>query len=696
MSTETKKSVMPTVTVKIPHNVEERLPPLLSEPFVVENKALGKLAVNPDSEIAFGGSSRLYHCKNEKGKSVKYVAKITRTDNVSRHYLEIINMIINGELTDKDNIMPVYFSKVVSVSTVKGMQECLVEIMPYAESLSGVRMESDEVKKVLHDVNNGLKKIHSKNVIHCDIKPSNIFKLNRSYCIGDFSSACIKDDAVNRTDEFSFTNEVTLTPGYAAPEMYCGRAYFTSDYYSLGVLVLSLLHGDDFIELLEEKAFLPFSSDPAEYQLDKGTMEYSPLLQNLFEASAKGRVNGEGVDKWLENPRKYNMEARKHNGIDTTFYYDRELVANSERGVIDFLTEGNRYNVLYEGGTTNSLVISYLNRINSTYASKAIDIVNGIKIGNLSTDSASELGKEAGLAYLASLVCADGKHRWRGKIYNDLRAIANEMNTNGVSDNLLSLIESGIMSVSLSENKEAVELHDLVEQSENMMTDLLLKKRNEKTPYINEKIFTVFRYIYHVLTGKTASAEDIFKKFSKKINRLDFSNFSEIITLDDWSQLMLYNPIEVFRILCESFGNDGYSNSRKLLLLMDKLVDEKTKTTVRSFNYKYGPNGLYAYIKNNIAFYEAEKDTTILTAISTTDLKETMTIEEQERQLYILEGDIKSLNREFQNNMVLTFLNIIDAKTIVSHNVNAFFSEKVHASGIPFTYGYLEYIKKGA
>lgn len=695
MSTETKKSVMPTVTVKIPHNVEAKLPSLLSEPFVVENKTVGKLAVNPDSEIAFGGSSRLYRCKNEKGKSVKYVAKITRTDNVSQHYLEIINMIINGELSGNDNIMPVYFSKVLSVNTVKGMQECFVEIMPYAESLSGVKMESDEVKKVLHDVNNGLKKIHSKNVIHCDIKPSNIFRLNGRYYIGDFSSSCIKNEIVNGDDEFSFTDEITLTPGFAAPELYQGLAYFTSDYYSLGVLVLSLLHGDDFIELLKDNLFYTFSSDPSKYQLTKDNIEYSPLLQGLFEASAKGRVNGEGVDKWLENPRKYNMEARKHNGIDTTFYYDRELVANSERGVIDFLTEGNRYNVLYEGGTTNSLVISYLNRINSAYASKAIDIVNGIKTGNLSTDSSSLLGKEAGLAYFASLVCADGKYRWRGKIYDDLKAIADDMNINGVSDNLLSLIESGIMSVSLSGNKEAVELHDLVEQSENMMTDLLLKKRNEKTPYINEKIFTVFRYIYHVLAGKTASAEDIFKKFSKKIKRLDFSNF-EIITLDDWSQLMLYNPIEVFRILCESFGNDGYSNSRKFLLLMDKLVDEKTKTMVRSFNYKYGPNGLYAYIKNNIAFYEAKKDTFILSAIRATDLKETMTVEEQERQLYILEGDIKSLNREFQNNMVLTFMNIVDEKTIISHNVNAFFSETVHASGIPFTYGYLDYIKKGA
>ena len=121
MSTETKKSVMPTLTLIIPHNVEAKLPSLLSEPFGVESKTVGKLAVTPDSEIAFGGSSRLYHCKNDKGKSVEYVAKITRADNVSRHYLEIINMIISGELSVKDNIMPIYFSKVLSVSTVVGM-----------------------------------------------------------------------------------------------------------------------------------------------------------------------------------------------------------------------------------------------------------------------------------------------------------------------------------------------------------------------------------------------------------------------------------------------------------------------------------------------------------------------------------------------------------------------------------------------
>ena len=688
------KTIMPTVTIRIPHNVETKLPSLLCKAITVEVGGAGTLKINPDSEIAFGGNSRLYSCKTDKGGTVKYVAKITRADNLSRHYLDIVNMIVSGVLSEKDNIMPVYFSKVLSVDTVTGTQECLVEIMPYAESLSGAKLKTNEIKDMIRSVNNGLKKIHSRNVIHCDIKPSNIFKLNGSYYIGDFSSACIKNEAVNRDDEFSFTDEITLTPGFAAPEMYYGRAYFTSDYYSLGVLVLSLFHGSNFIELLEKKAFLPFSSDPAEYQLSKDKIDYSSLLQGLFEADPRKRSGCESVDMWLENPKKFSMKFHRSSGIDYNFYYDSELVANSEKGLMDFLTESNRYRLLYDGGTTNSLVISYLNRINSAYASKAIDVVNGIKIGNLSTDPASEYGMESGLSYLSSVIYSDGKYRWRGKEYTDLKGIAKAMEANGASEDMLSLIGSGIMSTSLSGNSDAARLHALIDESEKMMIELLQKKKNEKSQNINDKIFTVFRYIYHLLIGKAESAADIFKKFTKRINLLDYSNFSEIITLDDWSQLMLYNPIDVFRMLCESFGKDGYSNSRKFLLLMDKLVDNKAD--VRTFNYRFGPDSLYTYIKNNISMYEAKRDTYVLSSIKTIDLNEMMSVEEQERQLYLLEGDIKSLTRDFQNNFVLTYLNIYDTKTIVSHNVNAFFTEKVHASGIPFTYGYLDYIKKGA
>lgn len=693
MSNE-NKTIMPTVTIRIPHNVETKLPSLLCKAVTVEVAGAGILTVNPDAEIAFGGNSRLYWCKADKSDTVKYVAKITRADNLSRHYLDIVNMIVSGELSEKDNIMPVYFSKVLSVDTVTGTQECLVEIMPYAESLSGAKLKTNEIKDMIRSVNNGLKKIHSRNVIHCDIKPGNVFKLNGSYYIGDFSSACIKNEAINRDDEFSFTDEVTLTPGFAAPEMYCGRAYFTSDYYSLGVLVLSLVHGESFIELLKNKAFLPFSSDPAEYQLSKDNIDYSALLQSLFEADPRKRCGSESVEMWLESPKKFSLEVRKSNGIDYSFYYDGELVANSEKGLMDFLTEGNRYRLLYDGGTTNSLVISYLNRINSAYASKAIDVVNGIKIGNLSTDPASEYGMESGLSYLSSVIYSDGKYRWRGKEYTDLKGIAKAMEVNGASEDMLSLIGSGIMSTSLSGNSDAARLHALIDESEKMMIDLLQKKKKEKSQNINDKIFAVFRYIYHLLMGKAESAADIFKKFTKSINRPDYSNFSEIITLDVYSQLMLYSPIDVFRMLCESFGKDGYSNSRKFLLLMDKLVDNKTD--VRTFNYRFGPDSLYTYIKNNISMYEAKRDTYVLSSIKTIDLNEMMSVEEQERQLYLLEGDIKSLTRDFQNNFVLTYLNIYDTKTIVSHNVNAFFTEKVHASGIPFTYGYLDYIKKGA
>ncbi|XP_026771179.2 eukaryotic translation initiation factor 2-alpha kinase 1 isoform X1 [Pangasianodon hypophthalmus] len=108
---------------------------------------------------------------------------------------------------------------------------------------------SDILKKILE----GVEYIHSRGIMHRDLKPRNIF-LNGHEChvkIGDFGLAC-KDIVMNENEQLSSTSHVngnaesSHTTGvgtfvYASPEQLQGSHYDSkSDMYSVGVIAVEL------------------------------------------------------------------------------------------------------------------------------------------------------------------------------------------------------------------------------------------------------------------------------------------------------------------------------------------------------------------------------------------------------------------------------------------------------------------------
>ncbi|NXL70610.1 E2AK1 kinase, partial [Leptocoma aspasia] len=104
--------------------------------------------------------------------------------------------------------------------------------------------------KIFQEVVEGVCYIHSKGVLHRDIKPRNIFLHGSDHQvkIGDFGLAC-KDLLWDDAEEWLQTeriNGLTHTSGvgtclYASPEQLQGSHYdFKSDMYSMGVILLEL------------------------------------------------------------------------------------------------------------------------------------------------------------------------------------------------------------------------------------------------------------------------------------------------------------------------------------------------------------------------------------------------------------------------------------------------------------------------
>jgi hypothetical protein len=168
----------------------------------------------------------------------------------------------------------------------------------------------DEAVSIVYDIAKGLEYAHNKNIIHGDVKISNILIRNGVYKISDWGLSKLKID-----------ESVTLsgaTPSYAAPEqisMEFGKADERTDIYQLGNV---------FYELLTAR--LPFEGDISKI--------YSSILTNQPISPAEINSNAEPVNKIImkclsknKDDRYYSMgdlirELEKYRPADKTIKFD--------------------------------------------------------------------------------------------------------------------------------------------------------------------------------------------------------------------------------------------------------------------------------------------------------------------------------------------------------------------------------------
>ena len=97
-------------------------------------------------------------------------------------------------------------------------------------------LKEKEVVKILTQIRNGFIELRRYNVMHRDLKLSNIFLHDEKVIIGDFGFAKTGKD---------MTGTVLGTPLTMAPELIAGKSSYSSkaDLWSLGVMVYHLLYG---------------------------------------------------------------------------------------------------------------------------------------------------------------------------------------------------------------------------------------------------------------------------------------------------------------------------------------------------------------------------------------------------------------------------------------------------------------------
>jgi serine/threonine protein kinase len=148
---------------------------------------------------------------------------------------------------------------------------------------------------IIKEIFNGIQYLHENSVIHCDIKPTNIFlnanlKDNKlEVVIGDLGGAIVVDDINTKPLVHSWTKkgvEWFGSPAYIPKEIDLAPPLLTQDYYAFGVVILQVLlmcnvqgmtsdpinWGTDFYDLY----IRTIDSNLAELG------EYEPLLRNLL------------------------------------------------------------------------------------------------------------------------------------------------------------------------------------------------------------------------------------------------------------------------------------------------------------------------------------------------------------------------------------------------------------------------------
>ena len=249
------------------------------------------------TKIGEGQFSKVYTIEQEMNntkvyRALKYIDYSSLKNNQVllnevKKEIEIIKIVNNHP-----NIIEYYdYNDNEMTNSIFITMELLTNIKTYFQDKS---ITQAEVVKIGKDMCNALKIFHSNNLIHSDIKPSNIFiNNNGTYKLGDFS-------ITTRLNNPSYNG----TPNYMAPEYLTEKKNNQSDIYSLGLVMYTLLN----------KGKLPFEKESVSC--------YSAIdIRNSGKKIPKIR----GINKKLMNIILKSLEFAQNNRYKSVEEMEKDL-----------------------------------------------------------------------------------------------------------------------------------------------------------------------------------------------------------------------------------------------------------------------------------------------------------------------------------------------------------------------------------
>ena len=198
---------------------------------------------------------------------------------------------------DNHNIVSYYESDVEQTGEFRYNIYILMEMLtPLTKWLQENNLTVGEGLKIGIDISSGLSICHENNIIHRDIKLSNIFvSKDGTFKLGDFGVS-------KRMNDTTMAGTLKGTPNYIAPEIYIGQEKYNSsvDNYSLGILLYSF----------NKKRFPYYPDFPYEYSTEDEDrafykrMKYEELSNPVCAPKTVARIIKKAISKPDERYRK--------------------------------------------------------------------------------------------------------------------------------------------------------------------------------------------------------------------------------------------------------------------------------------------------------------------------------------------------------------------------------------------------------
>lgn len=255
------------------------------------------------------GATILKRLDVPSGEADLYLCEYQGMELVLKHYRQAQSL--KEEVTEAlESIRSDYVARVYAAGTLLGRHYEIDAYFPLG-SLEGKKVPYEAIReKIVPQLNEGLRALHEKGLLHKDLKPSNVMLRTEQYDIAliDFGiSSLLESDAT------VLLTQTGLTPQYAAPETMQGMFMEESDYYSMGMTLCALFlghspfHGMDAQQISRFIAIqrLPLPEDmPSDLQDLILGLTYVDVTNRNDKANPNRRWTFEEVEKWLAGERQ--------------------------------------------------------------------------------------------------------------------------------------------------------------------------------------------------------------------------------------------------------------------------------------------------------------------------------------------------------------------------------------------------------
>lgn len=243
------------------------------------------------------GEADLYICKYAEKE---YVAKVYRRKRAVKP--EVVSVL--------KSIDSPYVASLFDTGVYNDLP---FEILPYYKngSLQGRKFAMDELKKtIIPCINEALNVLHRNDIIHKDLKPSNIMFLD------DSKNVAIIDFGISSVVEEGNTVLVTktgMTPEYSAPETFRNLFLEESDYYSFGITLYELFCGYTPYKNMNAEEIaqftavqrIPFPKDmPQELQDLISAVTYFDITNRNKKENPNRRWTYNEVENWCKGKKQ--------------------------------------------------------------------------------------------------------------------------------------------------------------------------------------------------------------------------------------------------------------------------------------------------------------------------------------------------------------------------------------------------------